>query len=99
MVGDTAALLTPSEVAGLFRVCVPTVTAWARGGKLTAIRALGGHRRYPADKVLDLLAPDPAAQMKAVELEFPDWQLWKSDTGICASFDMLRDLRRRFRCR
>ena len=36
------ALLTPSEVAALFRVNPKTVTRWARSGKLTAIRTLGG---------------------------------------------------------
>ena len=40
------ALLTPSEVAALFRVNPKTVTRWARAGKLTAIRTLGGHRRF-----------------------------------------------------
>ena len=42
------ALLTPSEVAALFRVNPKTVTRWARAGKLTAIRTLGGHRRFRA---------------------------------------------------
>ena len=36
------ALLTPSEVAALFRVNPKTVTRWARSGKLTAIRTLKG---------------------------------------------------------
>ena len=40
------ALLTPSEVATLFRVDPKTVTRWAKAGKLTSIRTLGGHRRY-----------------------------------------------------
>jgi excisionase family DNA binding protein len=39
-------LLTPGEVAGMFRVDPKTVTRWARDGKLTSIRTLGGHRRY-----------------------------------------------------
>ena len=39
-------LLTPSEVAALFRVDPKTVTRWAQQGKLNAIRTLGGHRRY-----------------------------------------------------
>lgn len=39
-------LLTPSEVAGLFRVDPKTVTRWARDGKIRCIRTLGGHRRY-----------------------------------------------------
>ena len=36
-------LLTPSEVAALFRVNPKTVTRWARAGKISAIRTLGGH--------------------------------------------------------
>lgn len=39
-------LLTPGEVAVLFRVDVKTVTKWAKAGKLTSVRTLGGHRRY-----------------------------------------------------
>jgi len=39
-------LLTPAEVAALFRVDPKTVTRWAKAGKLTSIRTLGGHRRY-----------------------------------------------------
>ena len=30
----------------MFRVDVKSVTRWARQGKLTFIRTLGGHRRY-----------------------------------------------------
>jgi excisionase family DNA binding protein len=45
------ALLTPSEVAALFRVNPKTVTRWARSGKLTAIRTLGGHRRFRASEI------------------------------------------------
>ena len=44
-------LLTPSEVAQLFRVNPKTVTRWARAGKLTAIRTLGGHRRFLASEI------------------------------------------------
>ena len=45
------ALLTPSEVAQLFRVNPKTVTRWARAGKLTAIRTLGGHRRFRVSEI------------------------------------------------
>lgn len=44
-------LLTPSEVAALFRVNPKTVTRWARAGKLHAIRTLGGHRRFRASEI------------------------------------------------
>ncbi|MHB1786528.1 MAG: BldC family transcriptional regulator [Acidimicrobiales bacterium] len=45
------ALLTPAEVAALFRVNPKTVTRWARSGKLTAVRTLGGHRRFRASEI------------------------------------------------
>ncbi|MBA2577711.1 MAG: BldC family transcriptional regulator [Euzebyaceae bacterium] len=48
-------LLTPSEVAKLFRVDPKTVTRWAKSGKLSSIRTLGGHRRYRAGEVRALL--------------------------------------------
>lgn len=44
-------LLTPAEVAALFRVNPKTVTRWARAGKITAIRTLGGHRRFRASEI------------------------------------------------
>jgi len=44
-------LLTPAEVAAMFRVNPKTVTRWARAGKITAIRTLGGHRRFRASEI------------------------------------------------
>ena len=61
---EPEALLTPSEVAAMFRVDPKTVTRWAKAGKLSSIRTLGGHRRYRASEVTALLAeaaPDQAA--------------------------------------
>ena len=52
-------LLTPAEVAQLFRVDPKTVTRWAKAGKLTAIRTLGGHRRYRQSEVQNLLNAKP----------------------------------------
>jgi excisionase family DNA binding protein len=48
-------LMTPAEVAALFRVDPKTVTRWAVVGKLAPIRTLGGHRRYRASEVMQLL--------------------------------------------
>ncbi|MEO6411914.1 MAG: BldC family transcriptional regulator [Pedococcus sp.] len=48
-------LLTPAEVASLFRVDPKTVTRWAKAGKLNSIRTLGGHRRYREVEVRALL--------------------------------------------
>ena len=44
-------LLTPAEVAVMFRVDPKTVTRWARAGRLSAIRTIGGHRRFRASEV------------------------------------------------
>jgi excisionase family DNA binding protein len=52
-------LLTPAEVAKLFKVDPKTVTRWAKAGKLTAIRTLGGHRRYRQSEVHNLLNANP----------------------------------------
>ena len=48
-------LLTPAEVAQLFRVHPKTVSRWVQAGKLSAVRTLGGHRRYRASEVYALL--------------------------------------------
>lgn len=48
-------LLTPAEVAAMFRVDPKTVTRWAKDGRLTVVRTLGGHRRYLESEVVALL--------------------------------------------
>ncbi|MDR0482316.1 MAG: BldC family transcriptional regulator [Cellulomonadaceae bacterium] len=55
LTGESENLLTPSEVAALFRVDPKTVTRWAQAGKLASIRTLGGHRRYRESEVRALL--------------------------------------------
>ena len=49
-------LLTPGEVAVLFRVDPKTVTRWASGGRIGSIRTPGGHRRFRETEVRALLA-------------------------------------------
>jgi len=44
-------LMTPAEVAALFRVSPKTVARWSRAGKLTALRTLAGHRRFRVEEV------------------------------------------------
>jgi excisionase family DNA binding protein len=53
---ESEPLLTPAEVATMFRVDPKTVTRWAKAGKLTSVRTLGGHRRYRETEVRSLLA-------------------------------------------
>ena len=57
---ETEHLMTPGEVASLFRVDPKTVTRWAKAGKLTSIRTLGGHRRYRSSEVRLLLEKNGA---------------------------------------
>ena len=52
---DAEVLLTPREVAELFGVDPKTVTRWAKAGKLTSIRTLGGHRRFRKSEVASVL--------------------------------------------
>lgn len=52
---DLGPLMTPTEVAKLFRVDPKTVTRWAQAGRLSCVRTLGGHRRYPREEVMRLL--------------------------------------------
>lgn len=54
----TDRLLTPREVASLFRVDPKTITRWAKAGKLRSIKTLGGHRRYRESVVQALLEED-----------------------------------------
>ncbi|MBM7770464.1 excisionase family DNA binding protein [Actinokineospora baliensis] len=49
-------LLTPGEVATLFRVDPKTVTRWATAGRIGSIRTPGGHRRFRESEVKTLLA-------------------------------------------
>lgn len=59
-------LLTPGEVAELFRVDPKTVTRWATAGRISSIRTPGGHRRFRETEVRALLdgsrtgPPEPA---------------------------------------
>ena len=52
-IGDR--FLTRTEVAEIFQVSPSTVTRWAEAGKLPAVKTLGGHRRYEAKAVMELV--------------------------------------------
>jgi excisionase family DNA binding protein len=72
--GQREPLLTPAEVAALFRVDPKTVTRWAKAGRLACIRTLGGHRRYPAVQFTTHLAPTtqtPTAQTPTAQTPAP----------------------------
>lgn len=56
-------LMTPAEVAHLFRVDPKTVTRWAAAGRIGSIRTPGGHRRFRESEVQALLE----AEMPIIE--------------------------------
>ena len=58
MDGHSDRLLTPGEVAALFRVDPKTVTRWAASGRISSIRTPGGHRRYREVEIRALLGID-----------------------------------------
>ena len=39
----------------MFRVNPKTVTRWARAGKISSLRTLGGHRRFRESEIRQLL--------------------------------------------
>ncbi|GLY83358.1 helix-turn-helix domain-containing protein [Actinoallomurus iriomotensis] len=51
-------LLTPREVAALFGVRTSTIASWARLGRISALLTPGGHRRYRASDIRQLLEPE-----------------------------------------
>jgi excisionase family DNA binding protein len=55
-------LLTPGEVAALFRVDPKTVTRWAAAGRIGSIRTPGGHRRFRESEVRALLEGDDVVE-------------------------------------
>jgi excisionase family DNA binding protein len=61
-VAKNDALLTPAEVAALFRVDPKTVTRWANAGKLSPMKTLGGHRRYATSEIRSLIATNGQAE-------------------------------------
>lgn len=67
MTMETERLLTPGEVALMFRVDPKTVTRWASAGRIGSIRTPGGHRRFRESEVSALLADltVPASQSTA----------------------------------
>jgi excisionase family DNA binding protein len=81
-------LLTPSEVASLFRVDPKTVTRWAKAGKLASIRTLGGHRRYRESEVRRLLTGNTSAGAVAVD------DLGEPLMGTPTQLDATADFRR-----
>jgi excisionase family DNA binding protein len=60
-------LLRTADVATLFQVSERTVAEWARRGRIPSVRTPGGHRRYPASQVRQLLADGGHSDRRADE--------------------------------
>ncbi|HET9689695.1 MAG TPA: helix-turn-helix domain-containing protein [Acidimicrobiales bacterium] len=58
-------LLRTSDVAALFQVSERTVSEWARRGRIPSVRTPGGHRRYPAHAIRDLLTASHGGDLPA----------------------------------
>ncbi len=80
---ETEPLLTPAEVSTLFKVDPKTVTRWAKAGKLTAIRTLGGHRRFRESEVMALL--NRPSESAVDPLKAPARTLWPSSAAGSAA--------------
>ena len=53
---EATELLAPGQVAALFGVTPKTIARWEEAGILPGERTEGGHRRFPAPAVYELLA-------------------------------------------
>jgi excisionase family DNA binding protein len=61
---EAPGFLRPAEVTDLLSVSPKTVSRWAKDGKLPFLKTLGGHRRYPAAEIqqlVDVLRQEPTA--------------------------------------
>lgn len=59
-------LLTPGQVAALFKVSVTTVGNWADDGKLPSFRTPGGQRRFRRSDIETFIAEQRAADDEGV---------------------------------
>lgn len=67
-------LLTRSDVAEIFQVSPSTITRWADRGILPAVKTLGGHRRYEAkvvQQLIEQLSEEQEATMDKIVFEAP----------------------------
>jgi excisionase family DNA binding protein len=58
-------LMTPAEVAAVFRVDPKTVTRWAVAGRLASITTPGGHRRFFKSDVMAALRAERGGSANA----------------------------------
>ncbi|HEV8310289.1 MAG TPA: helix-turn-helix domain-containing protein [Methylomirabilota bacterium] len=69
----TRRYLTRSDVARLLEVSPATIARWTRAGKLPFVLTLGGQRRYPRERITELMreGAQPHAEPLARERSRP----------------------------
>ena len=75
-------LLTPAEVAAMFRVDPKTVTRWAVAGRIGSVRTPGGHHRFRESELRHILhdqtppasvpSSDDTSTSMSIQLQQPD---------------------------
>jgi excisionase family DNA binding protein len=80
VIDTTDRLLTPGEVAAMFRVDPKTVTRWAAAGLIASIRTPGGHRRFRESVVRRQLTGDSIVEPPRADGE-GDWLVWSHEHG------------------
>ena len=56
--------LRTAEVARLLHVSPKTISRWAKEEKLPFVKTLGGHRRFPAESIRELLEKLSVEELK-----------------------------------
>lgn len=101
--GPDRDLLTPREVAQIFCVRTTTIARWAREGRLAFNRTPGGHRRYAASAIRDLMieiATESAdylqiAEEDAARLYDQGWSIRQVAQKFDCSFGVMRRILQR----
>lgn len=75
--GPKDKLMTPGEVAELFRVDPKTVTRWAKAGKISSTKTPGGHKRFWESVVIEYLAEGGSDEAEPASGSQPKRDLYK----------------------
>lgn len=75
--GPKDKLLTPGEVADIFRVDPKTVTRWAKAGKIRSTKTPGGHKRFRESVVIEFLAEGGSDEVEPASESRPKRDLYK----------------------
>jgi excisionase family DNA binding protein len=86
---DDEDLMTPGQVARAFNVDPKSVSRWNNEGKLSAVRTVGGHRRFRRSDVETLL--DFKRQPKISDVDALTWVFNLGTTEFAAIISEMSD--------